>query len=218
MEVKAAPPFPPDEVLVVRLRDRDEAAFALMVDAWSAGMLRLARTFVSTNDSAEEVVQETWLAVIAGIGKFEGRSALRTWVYRILINTAKRRGKRESYTVPVSSLGPTVDPERFQGPDEPFPGHWREFPAPWPQLSASPSPEQEALAGEVQAQVAAALALLPERQRMVITLRDVEGYDSDEVCSILDISAGNQRVLLHRARAFVRGQLEEYFTVREAKS
>ncbi len=211
MEVRAAPPLPADEVLISRLRSRDEAAFALMVDAWSAGMLRLARTFVSTNASAEEVVQETWLAVIAGVERFEGRSSLRTWVYRILINTAKRRGKRESRTVPVSSLLPndhTVDPARFQGPGEPFPGHWREFPAPWP------SPEQSALTSEVHAKVGAALALLPERQRMVITLRDVEGYSADEVCSILDISAGNQRVLLHRARAFVRGQLEEYFSAR----
>jgi RNA polymerase sigma-70 factor, ECF subfamily len=207
--------FPSDEVLVARLRARDEAAFALVLDAWSTGMQRLARSFVSTTDSAAEVVQETWLAVLQGIGRFEGRSSLRTWVYRILVNTAKRRGAREGRTVPWSSLttedeGPTVDPIRFRGPGDPFAGHWREFPAPWP------SPEQETLADEVRAQVVRALADLPDRQRVVITLRDVEGYGSDEVCSILDITAANQRVLLHRARAFVRSRLEEYFATVEA--
>jgi RNA polymerase sigma-70 factor (ECF subfamily) len=203
--------LPPDDVLVARLRARDEAAFALVLDAWSGGMMRLARSFVSTNDSAAEVVQDAWLGVIEGIAKFEGRSSLKTWVYRILVNTAKRRGAREVRSVPWSSLpgaadaGPTVDPSRFQGPGEPYPGHWREFPAVWP------SPEQETLAGELRALVAAAVALLPDRQRIVITLRDVEGYGSDEVCSILEISAANQRVLLHRARAFVRSRLEAYY-------
>jgi RNA polymerase sigma-70 factor, ECF subfamily len=184
----------------------------MIVDAWSDAMVRLARDFVSTGDSAVEVVQETWLAVIQGIERFEGRSSLKTWVYRILVNTAKRRGQRESRSVPWSSLltaedeGPTVDPARFRGPGEPYEGHWWEFPAAWP------SPEQQALAGEVRVQVAAALAQLPSRQRIVITLRDVEGYSSEEVSSILEISAANQRVLLHRARAFVRGELEKYFT------
>jgi RNA polymerase sigma-70 factor (ECF subfamily) len=201
--------LPSDEVLVVQLRAGDEAAFTLVLDAWSTGMLRLARSFVSTNDSAAEVVQDTWLAVIQGIEKFEGRSSLKTWVYRILVNTAKRRGAREDRTVPWSSVvsteeyeGPTVDPSRFRGPGEPDAGHWREFPVQW---------EQETLSGEIRAQVAAALAELPERQRVVIMLRDVEGYTSDEVQSVLDISPANQRVLLHRARAFVRGRLEGYF-------
>lgn len=203
--------MPPDDELVARLGAGDGAAFALVVDAWSPGMLRLARSFVSTGESAAEVVQDAWLAVIKGIEKFEGRSSLKTWVYRILVNTAKRRGAREGRSVPWSSLsgsednGPTVDPARFQRAGEPYPGHWREFPAPWP------LPEQQALAGELRAQVAAAVGELPHRQRVVITLRDVEGYDSDEVSEILDITAGYQRVLLHRARAFVRGRLEEYF-------
>lgn len=207
--VRVAQPLPPDDVLVSRLRRRDEAAFELLLDAWSNGMLRLARSFVSTSDSAAEVVQDTWLAVIGGIEKFEGRSALKTWVYRILVNTAKRRGGRESRSVPWSSVapdaGPTVDPERFQAPGEPYPGHWREFPAPWA------SPEREALAGEIRAEVGAALAELPGNQRLVITLRDIEGYPAAEVCSLLDITAANQRVLLHRARAVVRGRLEGYF-------
>jgi RNA polymerase sigma-70 factor (ECF subfamily) len=199
--------FPPDEELVVRLQDGDEDVFAAILDSWSGGMLRLARSFVSTEASAAEVVQETWLAVIEGIGRFEGRSSLKTWVYRILTNTAKRRGVRESKVVPVgSATGPTVDPARFRPEGDPFPGHWWEFPPAWP------TPEQGVLGAEVRAELAAALAELPERQRQVITLRDVEGYASDEVCELLEITAANQRVLLHRARAFVRGKLEKYYT------
>jgi RNA polymerase sigma-70 factor (ECF subfamily) len=202
--------LPPDEVLVAGLRAGDDALFALLLDTWSAGMLRLARAFVSTPDSAAEVVQDAWLGVVEGIDRFAGRSSLKTWVYRILVNTAKRRRDRERRIVPWSSLGPedrgpTVDPERFQGAGEPYPGHWRELPEPWP------SPEQHALAAETRARVAAAVGRLPERQRVVITLRDIEGYDAGEVCSILEISAANQRVLLHRARAFVRAELERYF-------
>ena len=200
--------MPPDDVLVARLRNRDEAAFALLLDAWSAGLLRLARTFVSTHDSAAEVVQETWLAVVRSIGQFEGRSSLKTWVYRILVNTARRRGTRERRTVPWSSLtaqdeGPTVEPDRFQGPDGEYPGHWAAFPAPWP--------ERHVESAELRDVLTTALAALPDRQRTVITLRDVEGYSSEEVCAILEISAANQRVLLHRARACVRGALEDYF-------
>ncbi|HEY7592456.1 MAG TPA: sigma-70 family RNA polymerase sigma factor [Actinophytocola sp.] len=202
--------LPADDVLVAGLRAGDDALFGLVLDAWSAGMLRLARAFVSTPDSAAEVVQDAWLGVIEGIDAFAGRSSLKTWVYRILVNTAKRRRDRESRTVPWSSLGPgdqgpTVDPERFQRPGEPYPGHWRAFPAPWPR------PEQHALAAETRSRIAAAVDRLPARQRVVLVLRDVEGYTSDEVCSILEVSAANQRVLLHRARAFVRAELERYF-------
>jgi RNA polymerase sigma-70 factor (ECF subfamily) len=147
--------------------------------------------------------------VLEGLRGFEGRSSLKTWVFRILLNKAQRLGGRESRTVPYSSLaaddeGPTVDPSRFQGPNEPYPGHWREWPAPWP------DPEDAALAGELRRRAGAALAELPERQRVVLALRDVEGYDAAEVCSILDITAANQRVLLHRARAHVRRRLESY--------
>jgi RNA polymerase sigma-70 factor, ECF subfamily len=199
---------PGDAELVARLRDRDEAAFALVLDAWSPGMLRLARSFVSTSDSAAECVQDTWLAVIEGIDRFEGRSALRTWVYRILVNTAKRRGIREGRSVPWSSVadetGPTVDPARFRGPGRPYSGHWWAFPARWPE------PENAALATEVRAEIAKALADLPERQRVVLVLRDVQGYDAAEASSILDITPGYQRVLLHRARAHVRARIEAY--------
>jgi RNA polymerase sigma-70 factor (ECF subfamily) len=206
--------LPPEAELVGRLRDGDEAAFALVLDQWSPGMLRLARSFVSTPESAAEVVQDTWLAVLQALDRFEGRSSLRTWVYRILVNTAKRRAARERRNVPMSSLdpGPTVDPDRFQGPDEPYPGHWRALPAPWPDLV--PSPEQRTLDAELRARLEDALDGLPERQRAVITLRDVQGRPAEEVCVILEISPGNQRVLLHRARAHVRARLEVYLDAR----
>jgi RNA polymerase sigma-70 factor (ECF subfamily) len=202
--------LPADDELVVRLRAGDEACFAMVLDAWSAGMLRVARAFVSTPDSAAEVVQDAWLGVIEGIDRFERRSSLKTWVYRILVNTAKRRGVRESRIVPASSLstdaGPTVDPALFQGPGEPYPGHWRVSPPPWP------TPEQHTLAAETRAFLSEAVGRLPDRQRAVLVLRDVEGHTAEEVCSILDITAGNQRVLLHRARAFLRGELAGHYT------
>jgi RNA polymerase sigma-70 factor (ECF subfamily) len=211
--------LPPDAELVGRLRDGDEAAFALVLDQWSPGMLRLARSFVSTPDSAAEVVQDTWLAVLQALDRFERRSSLRTWVYRILVNTAKRRAAREHRFVPMSSLGsspadagPTVDPDRFQGPEEDYPGHWRVLPAPWPDLV--PSPEQRTLDAELRARLEDALDGLPERQRAVITLRDVQGRPAEEVCAILDITSANQRVLLHRARAHVRARLEVYLDAR----
>jgi len=203
--------LPSDEVLVQRLRDGDEETFALVLDTWSGGMLQLAMSFVSTKATAEEAVQETWLAVIKGISDFEGRSALKTWVYRILVNTAKARGTKESRTVPFASLlpeeeGPTVEPSRFRDPGERYAGHWavgRE-PRNWH------IPEDHVLRGEVRQVIAQALDELPSRLRTVITLRDLAGYGSEEVCALLEISPGNQRVLLHRARAFLRRKLENY--------
>lgn len=195
--------LPADDVLVSGLRSGDEATFVLLLDAWSGSMVRLARGFVSTDASAEEVVQDTWLAVIRGIGGFRGTASLRTWVYRILVNTAKKRGVKEQRSVPWTSVdpdgGPTVDPSRFRGADDGFPGHWREFPEPW------------VLDGELRQVVARALDDLPQRQRAVVVLRDVEGRTSEEVCAMLEISAANQRVLLHRGRAAVRACLETYF-------
>ncbi len=198
--------LPPDDALVAGLRAGDGDTFARLLDAWSASMVRLARSFVSTVDSAEEVVQDTWLAVIQGIDGFEGRSSLKTWVYRILVNTAKNRGVREHRTVLLpEDSGPTVDPARFQDADGDYPGHWREFPAPWP------TPEAALLAGEIRAVIGEVLDTLPVRQRTVLVLRDVDGHSSAEVCAMLEISAENQRVLLHRARAAVRTRLETYF-------
>nr|WP_260408485.1 sigma-70 family RNA polymerase sigma factor [Planomonospora venezuelensis] len=192
------------------MRAGDEAMFASLLDAWSPGMLRLARAYVSTDDSAQEVVQDAWLAVVEGIDGFEGRSSVKTWVHRILVNTAKKRGARERRAIPWSSafrppVGPAADSARSPDGDGLPPGPWKDFSVLWP------TPEDEALAAEVRGQIAAALAGLPARQRTVITLRDVEGCTSAEVCEILDISAANQRVLLHRARAWVRGRIEDYF-------
>ncbi|MFI7065744.1 RNA polymerase sigma factor [Kribbella sp. NPDC050124] len=202
--------LPTDDVLVAGLRAGDEETFACLLNGWSGSMLRLARSFVSTAASAEEVVQDTWLAVFQGIERFEGRSSLQTWIYRILVNIARKRGTREQRTVPWTSLdpggGPTVDPSRFRGPDDLYPGGWRAFPAGWP------STEGEVLAHEVRATVAAAIDSLPIRQQVVLTLRDIDGHDAEDVCTLLDISMANQRVLLHRARAAVRGRLERYFS------
>jgi RNA polymerase sigma factor (sigma-70 family) len=195
--------LPPDDVVVTALRAGDEAMFAALLDTWSGGLLRVARSYVSTDNSAEDVVQDTWLAVIGGIDSFEGRSSVKTWVYRILVNTAKKRGVRESRTLPWSDL--EQDSGRSAGLGPVPPGGWKEVPAAWP------TPEGEALASEVRGLIAEALARLPPRQRIVITLRDVEGCTSNEVCEILEISAANQRILLHRARAAVRGRLADYF-------
>lgn len=160
---------------------------------------------------AEEVVQETWLAVLRGLHGFRGEASLRTWVHQILVNQAKRCGLREQRTVPFASLtdsddGPTVDPARFRGPADPYPGHWRQAPEEWP--------EQVTLTREVHEIVADALRELPERQRVVVMLRDLEGHTSEEVCDLLGISTGNQRVLLHRGRAVVRTHLERYYAGR----
>jgi RNA polymerase sigma-70 factor (ECF subfamily) len=203
-----------EDAIVAGVRSGDEAVFAQLLNDWSRSMLLLARTFVSTEASAEEVVQDTWLAVLRGIDGFEGRSSLRTWVYRILVNTAKKRGVRESRTVPWSSLagvendhGPTVDPALFRGADDQYAGGWRSFPREWR------SAEGSVLDAEVRATVQEAIDLLPHRQRVVITLRDVIGHSSEEVCQMLELSGANQRVLLHRARAAVRTRLASYLEV-----
>ena len=173
-------------------------------------MLAVARGYVRTRSVAEEVVQEAWLAVLKGIDRFEGRSTLRTWVLRIVANIARDRAVREARSLPFSSLElgddePLVEPRRFNGADEPYPGGWRSFPTDWRTL-----PESQLLARETLDLVARAIAELPEAQRTVITLRDVIGCGAQEVCEALGISQGNQRVLLHRARVRVRAQLERH--------
>ena len=200
-----------DRDLVDALRAGDEQAFAALIDGWSGSMLRMARLHVPTDSVAEEVVQETWLAVLTGLHRFRGDSSLRTWVYRILLNQAKTRGIRERRTVPFASLydedgngdGPTVDPSRFQGAGDAHPGGWRRFPEEWP--------EQSLLSNEMREVVTRALEELPPRQRVVVALRDLDGHTADEVCELLTITAGNQRVLLHRGRAVVRAHLERYY-------
>jgi RNA polymerase sigma-70 factor, ECF subfamily len=196
--------------LVEALKDRDESAFAELVDLHTPAMLRVARGYVRTREIAEDVVQETWVAVIKGINAFEGRSSLRTWLFTILINIAKRRGMRERRDADVAVIaftGGTVDPARFRGSDDPYPGHWKpdEVPSPFPD-----TPEGSVLGDELITLARRELDKLPERQRLVVTMRDMLGLDSAEVCDLLDISVANQRVLLHRGRAAIRQAFEDY--------
>jgi RNA polymerase sigma-70 factor (ECF subfamily) len=199
---------PEDARLVEGLRAGDEAAFAALMRMYGAGMLRVAQMYVSSRSVAEEVVQEAWIGVLRGIGRFEGRSSLKTWLFRIVANTAKTRGVRESRSVPFSALGDegedaTVDPDRFLGSGERFPGHWAVPPQAW-------APEGRLLADETLELVEREIDKLPPAQRAVITMRDVQGFTSEEVCNALDLTETNGRVLLHRARAKVRAALEEY--------
>jgi RNA polymerase sigma-70 factor (ECF subfamily) len=193
----------PDEArLVEGLRAGDEEAFRTLMREYGGAMLRVAQMYVSSRAVAEEVVQEAWLGVLKGIGRFEGRSSLKTWLFRIVANTAKTRGVREARSIPFSSLAgddeDAVDPDRFLGPGERFPGHW-----------AAP-PEGRLLAAEAMDVIEDAIERLPPAQRTVITLRDIQGLSSEEVRNALELSETNQRVLLHRARSKVRRALEEY--------
>ena len=201
---------PADARLVDGLRRRDDAAFAELMREYGAAMLRVAQMYVSSRAVAEEVVQEAWLAVLKGIDRFEGRSSLKTWIFRILANTAKTRGMREARSVPLSALGDDddasdVDVDRFFGPDARFPGHWSAPPESW-----AGAPEERLVAGETLQVIEREIERLPPLQAAVITMRDVEGFSAEEVCNSLDISETNQRVLLHRARTKVRRALEEY--------
>jgi RNA polymerase sigma-70 factor (ECF subfamily) len=199
-----------DAQLVEGLRAGDEAAFAALMRMYGAGMLRVAQMFVSSRSVAEEVVQEAWLGVLKGIDRFEGRSSLKTWLFRIVANTAKTRGVREARSVPFSSFGGeendvTVAAERFLGDGERFPGHWAVPPASWAGI-----PEARLLAAETMDVIRRELERLPPAQRAVLELRDIEGLSADEVCNALGLTETNGRVLLHRARAKVRAALEEY--------
>jgi RNA polymerase sigma-70 factor, ECF subfamily len=207
-----SPAADPDAELLARLRCGDEAAFLELVDKYGPVMKRLALTYVRTASVADEVVQDAWLGVLRSLDRFEGRASLRTWLMRILANRARTRGAREARCVPFSSLvdddedeSPAVPPERFQGPEGCFPGHWAASPTDWRTI-----PEARLLAQETLACVGEAMRQLPGRQQEVIVLRDVEGWSAEEVCEALGLSPANQRVLLHRARSRVRGALEAY--------
>jgi len=191
--------------LVSAVRAGDERAFEELVDQHGAAMRRFALSIVQNAATADEVVQEAWLNVLRGIERFEGRSALKTWIFRIVANTAKTRAEREARSVPFSTFAseaaedePSVDPSRFRNPR--FPGGWTTFPEPWEQLEAR----------ETRGMIADAIEQLPPSQRLVIGLRDVEGWSAEEVCNVLDLSESNQRVLLHRARSKVRAALERH--------
>jgi RNA polymerase sigma-70 factor, ECF subfamily len=199
-----------EAALVAALRSCDETAFAQLIDQHGAAMLRVARGYVPNREIAEEVVQETWIALLKGIEKFEGRSTLRTWLFTVLINIAKAHGireRRDGDAAIAAYTGGTVDPARFRDSDDRWPGHWKEseVPAPFPD-----TPEGSLIGDELIAVARRELDNLPERQRVVVTLRDLLGFDSGEVCELLDISVANQRVLLHRGRAAVRQVLEIY--------
>ena len=214
---RAPGPGEADRRLVAALRSGDEAAFMALVDELGPAMLRLAMQFTPSRAVAEEVVQETWLAVLDGIDRFEGRSSLKTWIFRILVNRAKTRGVRERRTVPFAALASAeaegdfsaVEPGRFRPADSDRPPHHWASPLPrWETL-----PESAVESKETLAVARAAIDALPEMQRTVILLRDVEGWDGPQVSNALEISETNQRVLLHRARSRVRAALEKHLAV-----
>ncbi len=200
-----------EKLLLDRLRSGDKAAFLELVQRYHTSLLSTAAFYVRRRDVAEEVVQETWMSVLRGIRRFEARSSLKTWIFRILVNCAIKRRKREEKLVPFSSLAETeteaaelaVSPDRFH--PAPSRGHWAFPPASWGE-----NPEERLLAQESMDQLRTATEELPPAQRTVLTLRDVSGWTSGEVCTLLEISAANQRVLLHRARSKIRNALETY--------
>jgi RNA polymerase sigma-70 factor (ECF subfamily) len=202
-----------ERVLVAALRRGEEDAFVELVERYGGSLLRLARTFVRDRTVAEEVVQETWLAVLNGVDRFEGRSSLKTWIFQILRNRAKTRAVSEHRCAPFSALvtdgseddEAAVDADRFRGDGHRWAGHWAAAPSDWSAL-----PEERLLSSETLAQVHAAIDALPPRQAEVLVLRDVEGWSPEEVCAALGISDGNQRILLHRARSKVQGAVADY--------
>jgi len=214
---RGAAVYPDDLAVVAALQAGDEATFLSLVEVHHPAFVRLARTYVPSQAVAEEVAQETWVAVLEGLERFEGRSSLRTWIFRILINRAISRGQRERRTVPFSSLfdaatdpdEPAVDPARFRGSGHGWPGGWAQVPNLWDQ-----GPEALIESKETLAEVSSAIEQLPPSQREVITMRDLDGMTSREVCNVLGITETNQRVLLHRARSKVRGALERYLDER----
>ncbi len=211
----ASGPTAEDERLLAAIRRGDERGFADLVERHSSAMLRLALMCTSNRAVAEEIVQEAWLGVVQGIDRFEGRSSLKTWVGRIVLYIGRTRAQREGRQVPFSAHWdgaadpgePAVDPDRFIPAGEEWGRHWVSLPKSWDEI-----PETRLLSNETTVRIRRAIEALPPQQREVISLRDVQGWDSDEVCNVLGISATNQRVLLHRARSKVRRALEEYLT------
>ncbi|MCB0949296.1 MAG: RNA polymerase sigma factor [Mycobacterium sp.] len=198
-----------DDELIAALRKGDGGAFQALVDTLHAPLVRLARMYVSTA-TAEDAVQDTWVAVVRSIGAFEGRASLKTWVFRIMLNRVRTLARREAKTLPFATAGPetdphpSVDPRRLVHP-ELGAHHWVDVPARWELL-----PEQRLMSAEVRSVIIEAMQKVPDAQREVLTMRDIEGWSSQETCEALGISAVNQRVLLHRGRASLRAVLEDY--------
>jgi len=205
-----------ESALIDALRRGDEDAFARLVGEHHASLRRVARLYVANAAIADEVVQDAWLGVIRGIWAFEGRSSLKTWIFRILVNRARTRAVRESRSTPftgTSSTASGAEPERLvtpehslSGDDSPAPGQW-----PGPALDSGSSPERSLLNKELGEKLRTVIDALPSNLRLVLWLRDVEGWSSEEVCNALAIQETNQRVLLHRARSQARAALEPYF-------
>jgi RNA polymerase sigma-70 factor (ECF subfamily) len=203
-----------DALLVPALRNGDDAAFEWLLDRYDQSLRRVAMSYVSSRAVADEVVQETWMGVINGIDRFEGRASLKTWVFRILVNIARSRGVHEHRSIPFAAATsaledgaePALDPDRFRPAGTAYAGHWMWYPSTWEQ-----EPEGRIESSETLDVVRDAIRRLPPAQQEVITLRDVEGWTSSEICDALNISQTNQRVLLHRARSKVRAALERYF-------
>lgn len=208
MTIETSPVAQDELQLIAQLRNGNEKAFTTLIDRYHNSMIRLAMSYVQDRSIAEEVTQEAWLGVIQGLNRFEGRSSLKTWLFRILINTAKTRGVREGRSVPFSALqnsdeeetDHTVEPDRFN----PTSGHWSSPPQSWSDL------DDRLFSQTTRLFIDSVIAELPASQRHVITMRDIDGWSAEEVCSALGVSEANQRVLLHRARARVRRALEQY--------
>ena len=194
----------PEHSLVQALAARDEGAFRELLRRHHAAIVRLARTYVRTDAVAEEVAQETWAAVVAGIDRFEGRSSLKTWLFSIAVNRARTRAEREARSIPFSALATDADREDAPAVEDRFGAdeRWSAPPRAWN------DPERRLASLELRDELKAALEDLPARQRLVVTLRDVEGLDPDEVCRVMDLAPGNERVLLHRGRTRLRAALE----------
>jgi RNA polymerase sigma-70 factor (ECF subfamily) len=201
-----------DVRLVARLRARDEAAYMMLVETLTPAMRRVARMYVRTDAVADEVVQDAWVGVLEGIDRFEGRSSLRTWIFRILVNIARNRGKREGRSVAFAVLAggdldhPSWDPSAFLGPEDASAGHWSTLPFDWRGV-----PEDRVEAGELRRLIRETLDTLPAMQAEVLRLRDVAGWSSEEIRNALDLTDTNERVLLHRARTRVREAIDGYF-------
>jgi RNA polymerase sigma-70 factor (ECF subfamily) len=193
-----------DEELLARLRAGDEGAFVSLVGRYNGSLLRLARAYVPNDDVAEEAVQDTWMGVLRGVERFEGRSSFKTWLFRILVNRARSAGVREPRHLSIDDAEPAVTPSRFNER-----GAWAQ-----PLESWASDVDDRVVAASWAKRLGDALADLPQRQRDIVTLRDVEGLASEDVCEVLGISEGNQRVLLHRGRSRLRAALESDFRIR----